>query len=86
MGKGAVFISGGVDVDLSFFVLDDVGGDVVVVVIVLLLLLLMFRYIGSSNDGMGLGAVLPALVNILILATGQDIKVHTSALVITARI
>jgi len=32
------------------------------------------RYIGSSNDGMGLGAVLPALVNIIILATGPDIK------------
>ena len=48
--------------------------------ILLLMMLLLFRYIGSSNDGMGLGAVLPALVNIIILATGPDIKEYKSTI------
>ena len=35
----------------------------------------LFRYIGCTNDGMGLGATLPAIINIIIIATNPQREV-----------
>ena len=37
--------------------------------------MLFYRYIGCTNDGMGLGATLPAIINIIIIATKPDREV-----------